>query len=173
MGRIKENKGEVKEMWKVSQRNVRERSEGDKITGVIKDRKNDVEIEERQNLFFPQHTSLSYERKFTLIWSIFSDIVRYYEILSDIMRYCEILWDIMRYYEILWDIMRYCEILWDIARYCEILWDIVIYFKILWDIMRYYEILWDIMRYYEILWDIMRYYEIFPLLKFAICLVNF
>jgi len=35
----------------VSQRNVREWSAGGKITIVIKDRKKDVEIEERENLF--------------------------------------------------------------------------------------------------------------------------
>jgi len=51
----------------MSQRNVREWSEGGKITKVIKERKKEVESEERQNLLFPQHTCLACERKFTLI----------------------------------------------------------------------------------------------------------
>ena len=64
---IKGNDGGVKEMWKVSQRNVREWSEEGKITRAIEDIKKGVEIEERHNLFFPQHICLAGESKFTLL----------------------------------------------------------------------------------------------------------
>jgi hypothetical protein len=46
---------------------VQEWIEGGKIMRVIKDRKKDVEIEERQNIFFPQHTNLACDRKLTPI----------------------------------------------------------------------------------------------------------
>ena len=46
----------------MSRRNVREWSEEDKITKVIKERKKEVGSEDRENLFFPQHTNLASEK---------------------------------------------------------------------------------------------------------------
>jgi hypothetical protein len=46
---------------------VGEWSEEGKITRAIEDIKKGVEIEERHNLFFPQHICLAGESKFTLL----------------------------------------------------------------------------------------------------------